>query len=123
MTERPSRPKRKTGRPTKCTPETVALLCECIADGLTDEAAAIADIDDATLTRWRKIPAFCGAVKKATALRLKQRLARVEEGGFGWQGCAWALERLYPTRFSRPEIQNQIAVIGQVGPSGLSALE
>jgi hypothetical protein len=33
------------------------------------------------------------------------RLSRIESGADGWQGTAWLLERLYPTRFSKPEIQ------------------
>jgi hypothetical protein len=31
------------------------------------------------------------------------RLARIERGEPGWQGTAWALERIYPKRFSRPK--------------------
>jgi hypothetical protein len=31
----------------------------------------------------------------------------------GVQGTAWALERLYPHRFARPEVMNQIAVVSQ----------
>ena len=46
-----------------------------------------------------------GTIKKAEAQRLKARLARIERGESGWQGTAWALERIYPKRFSRPEIQ------------------
>jgi hypothetical protein len=77
------------GRPSKRTPEIVTLISECIADGLTDEeAAAIAGINPDTLTRWRKDPVFSGAIKKATALRLRKRLARIEAGEPGWQGTA-----------------------------------
>jgi hypothetical protein len=58
------------------------------------------------ITRWRKTNAeFCGTIKKAEAQRLKDRLARIEGGEAGWQGTAWALERIYPKRFSRPDIQ------------------
>jgi len=72
---------------------------ESISLGLTDEeAAAIADIPAPTLSQWRRIPEFAEALKKATALRLS---ARVDNR----QGTAWLLERLYPTRFSKPEIQ------------------
>ena len=34
------------------------------------------------------------------------RLSRIESDADGWQGTAWLLERLYPTRFSKPEIQS-----------------
>jgi hypothetical protein len=48
---------------------------------------------------------------RATAERLLLRLERIEAGEQGWQGTAWALERLYPARFARPEVMNQIAVV------------
>jgi hypothetical protein len=54
---------------------------------------------------------FSGAIKRATAERLLLRLERIEAGEQGWQGTAWALERIYPHRFARPEVMNQIAVV------------
>ena len=62
-------------------------------------------IDDDTLTQWRKIPEFSGAIKSAVATRKVARLKRIEAGEPGWQGTAWAMERQYPERFARPEIQ------------------
>ena len=104
------------GRPTKRTPEVVAEIAEAVAIGLTDEEASLlAGIDPDTMTEWRKDPEFSGAIKRATAERLLMRLERVEAGEQGWQGTAWALERLYPHRFSRPEVMNQIAVVNQGG--------
>src|SRR4029453_15533023 len=102
------------GRPTKRTPEVVAKIAEAIAIGLTDEEASLlAAIDPDTMTEWRKDPEFSGAVKKATAQRFLLRLERIEAGVPGWQGTAWALERLYPARFARPEVLNQIAIVNQ----------
>ena len=99
------------GRPTKRTLEVVAKIAEAVAIGLTDEEASLlAGIDPDTMTEWRKDPEFSGAIKKATAQRLLLRLERIEAGEQGWQGTAWALERLYPHRFARPEVMNQIAV-------------
>jgi hypothetical protein len=69
------------------------------------------------MTEWRKDPEFSGAIKRATAERLLLRLERTEAGMQGWQGTAWALERLYPHRFARPEVMNQIAVVNQGGKS------
>jgi hypothetical protein len=63
------------------------------------------------MTEWRKDPEFSGSIKKAEAQRLKLRLTRIEAGEQGWQGTAWALERLYPHRFARPEVMNQIAIV------------
>ena len=57
------------------------------------------------MTEWRKDSEFSGALKRATAQRLLRRLERIEAGEQGWQGTAWALERLHPARFARPEAQ------------------
>jgi len=38
-------------------------------------------------------------------MRKLDRLKRIESGALGWQGTAWAMERLYPKEFSRPEVQ------------------
>lgn len=107
MNEPPAKPTTlRTGRPTLCTPELTERLAEHIAAGLNDEeAAALEGISGDCLTRWRKSNHdFCGAIKRAEAGRLKARLARIEAGEAGWQGTAWALERIYPQRFSRPEV-------------------
>jgi hypothetical protein len=101
------------GRPSIYTPELAERLADHIATGLTDEeAAALEGISLSCLQVWRREnPKFLSAIKSAEAQRLKLRLARIEAGDQGWQGTAWALERLYPTRFARPEIQQQIAVV------------
>jgi hypothetical protein len=67
--------------------------------------------EDSPTTEWRKDPEFSEAIEKATAERLLLRLNRIEAGEQGWQGTAWALERIYPHRFARPEVMNQIAVV------------
>ncbi len=94
------------GRPTKRAPEMVAKIAEAVAVGLTDdEAALLAGINSDTMTEWREDPEFSGAIKRATAQRLLLRLERIEGGEQGWQGTAWALERLHPSRFARPGAQ------------------
>ena len=105
------------GRPTLCTRELASRLADHIAAGLTDEeAAALEDISSDCIQRWRKgNPEFCVTIKRAEARRLLMRLERIEAGEQGWQGTAWALERLHPSRFARPEVMNQIAVVNQSG--------
>jgi hypothetical protein len=94
------------GRPTKRTPEVIAKIAEAVAIGLTDEEASLlAGINPDTMTEWRKESEFSGAIKRATAQRLLLLLKRIEAGEQGWQGTAWALERLHPSRFARPEAQ------------------
>ena len=120
------------GRPTKRTPEITARIAEAISFGITnEEAAAIVGIDDDTLTEWNKIPEFSGAIKSAVAIRKLSRLKRIEAGESGWQGTAWALERQYPERFARPEIQlslgrspanSNLAIWLQTAPNGKGAL-
>ena len=34
-----------------------------------------------------------------------KRLKQIETGANGWQGCAWLTERLFPTRYAKPEVQ------------------
>jgi hypothetical protein len=94
------------GAPTKRTSEVIQKIVDAIALGLADdEAASLAGISDLTLTTWRKDPEFLRKIKNAASARLAMRLSKIESGADGWQGSAWLLERLYPTRFSRPEIQ------------------
>jgi hypothetical protein len=61
------------------------------------------------MTEWRKDPKFAEAMEKATAERLLLRVERVEAEEKGWQGRAWALARIYPHRFAKPAVLNQIA--------------
>jgi hypothetical protein len=94
----------------------VAKIAEAVAMGLTDrEAGLLAGVRHDTMTEWRKEREFSEAIERATAQRLLLRLGRVEAGEQGWQGTAWALERLHPSRFARPEVMNQIAVVNQTG--------
>jgi hypothetical protein len=92
--------------PTLYTPGLASRLAAHIAAGLTDEeAAALEGISCDCISRWRKSNhEFCVAVKKAEAQRLLLRLEHIEAGEQGWQGTAWALERIYPHRFAMPEV-------------------
>ena len=105
------------GRPTLYTRELANRVADHIAAGLTDEeSAALEDISCDCIQRWRKgNPEFCVTIKRAEARRLLLRLERIEAGEQGWQGTAWALERLHPARFARPEVMNQLAVVNQGG--------
>jgi hypothetical protein len=74
------------GRPTKRTPELTAQIAESISFGLTDqEAAAIAGITPFTLSVWRRNPEFVDALRKATAIRLQNRLKTIESRADNWQ--------------------------------------
>jgi hypothetical protein len=117
-------PKHPGGRPTKRTSKITERICEGISYGLTDEeVAALVGIDDSTLTRWKKDPEFCGAIKRAMAIRKLDRLKRIESGDPGWQGTAWAIERQYPEQFSRPEIQLSLKLAENREKQKKSAME
>lgn len=81
-------------------------IAESISLGLTDEESAlIAGIKPETLCRWRRIPEFDQALKRATAIRLQDRLFLINSRVENWQAIGWLIERQYPTLFSKPEIQ------------------
>jgi hypothetical protein len=104
--KRSKRGRLNEGAPTKRTPEVTAQIAESISLGLTDEeAAAIAGIKPWALCHWRRIPEFAEALKKATALRLQNRLKMIESRVDNWQAVSWLCERQHPARFARPEIQ------------------
>jgi hypothetical protein len=84
----------------------VARIAKAISLGLNDEeTAALVRIDRHTLLEWNKDPEFSATIKSAVADRMVKRLEQIEKGGNGWQGCAWLTERLYPTRYAKPEVQ------------------
>jgi hypothetical protein len=84
----------------------VARIAKAISLGLNDEeTAALVRIDRDTLLEWNKDPEFSGTIKSAVADRMVKRLERIESGGNGWQGSAWLAERLFPTRYAKPEVQ------------------
>jgi hypothetical protein len=51
-------------------------------------------------------------------MRKLDRLKRIEKGEPGWQGTAWAMERLYPKEFSRPEVQLQYKLAESAAKTG-----
>jgi hypothetical protein len=106
---------KKVGRPTKCTPETVAKIVEAVRVGnYAETAARLAGIDDQTYWNWVKAgekgeepyKSFLGAVKEAEGEAERAALARVNAGGSGpdqvsWQSAAWYLERKFPKKYGR----------------------
>jgi len=119
--KRSKRGRLSEGRPTKCTPEVTACIAESISLGLTDhEAAAIAGVSLFTLSRWRRDPEFSDALRKATAIRLQNRLKTIESRVDNWQAVGWLVERQLPSRFARPEIQLNLIQQNNVTANALS---
>jgi hypothetical protein len=96
------------GQPTKLTPARIKEFAELLFLGFTDEQIALyLGIHQKTIQRARR-GEFCPAIKRAEIAREMIYRQRTWDGGEGWQGAAWNLERKYPTQFSKPEIQLQI---------------
>ena len=95
----------RAGRPSE-RPRWLRKIAEAISRGLNDEeTAALVGIERNTLINWKKDPEFLGTIKGAVAARMVKRLKQIETGANGWQGCAWLTERLFPTRYAKPEVQ------------------
>src|SRR6516225_2088999 len=119
--KRSKRGRLSEGRPTKCTPELTACIAESISLGLTDqEACAIAGIQPCTLSVWRRNPEFVNALRKATAIRLQNRLKTIESRVDNWQAVGWLVERQLPSRFARPELQLNLIQQNNVTANALS---
>jgi hypothetical protein len=94
------------GRPTVFQPSLIRKVADCFFDGLTDEETALlCGIDRKTIQRARA-GQFFPAIKKAEAARLQKYILKIRDGKQrDWVRIAWFLERRYPERFARPEIQ------------------
>jgi len=58
--------KNKGGRPTKLNPRLALKIFALARKGLTDkEIAEVFDLDEQTITNWKKSPQFFGSIKKA----------------------------------------------------------
>lgn len=114
--KRKSQPRksRGRGRPSKCTPELTARICELVRSGnFLETAAWSAGIDDKTLHNWRNWGSdgrepykfFFQAVKQAEAdseIALVERMRSGEQ--FVWVAAATLLERRFRKRWSRGEL-------------------
>jgi hypothetical protein len=94
-------------RRTVLTPKVIDKIAQCFFDGLTDaETALLCEIDPATIKRARA--GNCPAIKRAEAGKLQFYINLIrdgKDGGGRWVRIAWFLERRYPERFAKPEIQ------------------
>ena len=80
-----------------------------------------------TLCRWKQNPEFAEAIKGVVVAKMLFRLKKIENGDPGWQGAAWFLERQYPHRYARPEVQLNLingtgGIPASIGPREMQAL-
>ena len=101
--------KRRLGRPTKFNADTVAKICDSIAEGLPFHyAAALAGISHETFSAWqRRYPHFRQAIQEAVAHGAEERLKiiRTAAKGGDWRACAWWLEHVLPEHYAKTRIQ------------------
>ena len=111
----PSEPKQPArhpgGRPNNCTPETLELICQGIAKGLSDTAAAaLVGVPAATLSRWKHdhdgvVETFTAARERYRALLLDRlHNAKTRDGRDDWRATAWLLERSFPEDYGRKRL-------------------
>jgi hypothetical protein len=106
------------GRKPFFTPARQILLAQILFDGLTNkEAAEYLGVSHATVEAQLKL----GPVKIALHERKMCYVKKLRDGKRpDWQRIAWFLERMYPTQFSRPEVQLQINAISTSNTSNIT---
>jgi hypothetical protein len=103
------------GRPTKCTPEATAIVCENIAKGLPKRHAyALAGISHVAALDWERrgaggeepFAAFATACARAMAVHVAMRMERIEAAiNDLWKRDAWMLEKLDPEHFGTRRVE------------------
>jgi hypothetical protein len=87
--------KKRTGRPSKCTPENAKRLCEAIGRGLPFvHACAVVSISFQTFSDWRSRDAkFREQIEQAIAEGISKRLAVIEKAAADdWRAAAFLLQ-------------------------------
>jgi hypothetical protein len=96
-------------RPTTCTPEITAAVCDALkAGGYAVDAAVAAGVSETTFYEWMKrgkrgeapFAEFAESVKGAKRIRTHTLCVAISSDP-SWQSRAWMLERTDPKRFGR----------------------
>ncbi len=113
--------KRRPGRPSKLTPQTMALILAAIKCGASNKiACAAADICPETLYAWKRRgeeepgSEYSDFLQQLTRARQEgriRRLAMIQKAAkFDWRAAAWLLERDLPDEFSmRYKIEHSVS--------------
>ena len=103
----PTAGRRKRGRPSKYTPETLDALKRAFRLGMKKEyACPIAGITVETFNTWiYQKSGFFELIRKAEAEGMQANLDRIERAADKqWQAAAWNLERKWPKLFAKTEL-------------------
>jgi hypothetical protein len=96
------------GRPTKITPEVQDKIADMLVLAFDDTQIALCcQIDRTVVSRIRRGSVY-PAIRRGEMDRELAWRKKIVSGRGYWQGIAWFLERKYPAKFSRPEIQLQV---------------
>jgi hypothetical protein len=105
-------PRKKTGRPSKRTPEVKQMILEALRGGnYLETAAAYAGVHRSTLNRWMneddpEFQDFRDAVEKARADAIVRNVGVVLAAApKNWQAAAWWLERTNPDKYGRRVVE------------------
>ena len=108
---------KKTGRPSKLTPELEAEIVELIKVGnYVETACGVVGIGKTTFYEWMKkanasvrfnrYVRFRNAVEKAQAWSEARDMAIISKASEKyWQAAAWKLERKFPEKFGRQKLE------------------
>ena len=112
-------PHRNPGRPTKYSEETIARLCEALADGMPIKAACVvAGIGVTTLNEWRdKYPEIEERMSQARERYREKALQTIKRAidAHDWRAAVAALKLSFPEYRENMKIDvNAIAVSGTV---------
>lgn len=86
----------------KATPQTIKIILDAIAEGLTQrDAAALAGISEDTLSLWKKDSDFSEQMRQKE-IECKQKHLRIinKAGEKDWKASAWFLERKFRNEYS-----------------------
>jgi hypothetical protein len=99
----------KKGRPSKCTPKTVRMICDAVADGVPNRfAAALGGISYETFCEWRRHNSyFSDAIEAALAKGIQSRLRRIRKHGEDGNSKSdqWYLEHVFPQYYARNRVE------------------
>lgn len=90
-------------KPYKQTPETIKIILEAIADGLTQrDASRLAGISEDTLCLWKRNNSDLSEQMRQKEVEYKRKLLKTIEKAAdkSWNAAAWLLERKYKKEFS-----------------------
>lgn len=91
-------------KPYKATPNTIKIILDAIADGLTQrDASILAGISEDTLSLWKRENSdFSEQIRQKEIECKRKHIKNIERASEkSWQASAWWLERKYKTEFSQ----------------------